>query len=130
MKSVLKLSLVVLCTFFVSFSILTDSALALGQFSQTCSNSVIQGSSLTSTCERAQGGVYKTTSIDLNPVIENVDGMLKWQPSNFIQTCRNTQLSGSSILDAECKTRDQRFVSTRIDLDNHIANIDGTLTYE
>jgi hypothetical protein len=130
MKSVLKLGLAVLFTFVMSFSILTNSALALGEFSKTCNNTVIKGSVLTSTCERAQGGVYKTTSFDLNPVIENVDGTLEWQPSNFIETCRNTKLSGPSELTAECKTRAQQFVSTRINLDDHIANIDGTLKYE
>nr|3S3Y_A Chain A, TANDEM CYANOVIRIN-N DIMER CVN2L0 [Nostoc ellipsosporum] len=101
----------------------------LGKFSQTCYNSAIQGSVLTSTCERTNGG-YNTSSIDLNSVIENVDGSLKWQPSNFIETCRNTQLAGSSELAAECKTRAQQFVSTKINLDDHIANIDGTLKYE
>ncbi|MBH8563792.1 CVNH domain-containing protein [Nostoc sp. CENA67] len=129
MKSVLKLGLAVLFTIVVSFG-LTNSALALGKFSQTCRNSSIQGSVLTSTCERAVGGVYNTSSIDLNPVIENVDGGLKWQPSNFIETCRNTKLAGSSELAAECKTRAQQFVSTSINLDDHIANIDGTLKYE
>ncbi|QSJ18402.1 CVNH domain-containing protein [Nostoc sp. UHCC 0702] len=128
MKSVLKLGLAVLFTILVSFG-LTNSALALGKFSQTCYNSTIQGSVLTSTCERANGG-SNTSSIDLNSVIENVDGGLKWQPSNFIETCRNTQLAGSSELAAECKTRAQQFVSTKINLDDHIANIDGTLKYE
>lgn len=128
MKSVLKLGLAVLFTIVVSFG-LTNSALALGQFSQTCYNSSIQGSVLTSTCERANGG-YNNSSIDLNPIIENVDGTLKWQPSNFIETCKNTKLAGSSQLAAECKTRAQQFVSTNINLDDHIANIDGTLKYE
>ncbi|MBD2593623.1 cyanovirin [Nostoc spongiaeforme FACHB-130] len=108
----------------------TNSALALGQFSLTCRNTGIQGSVLTSTCERASGGVYKTSSIDLNPVVENVDGSLKWQPSNFFETCRNTQLVSSNELSAECKTRAQQWVPTRINLDAHVANIDGTLRYE
>nr|3LHC_A Chain A, Cyanovirin-N [Nostoc ellipsosporum] len=100
----------------------------LGKFSQTCYNSAIQGSVLTSTCERTNGG-YNTSSIDLNSVIAAVDGSLKW-PSNFIEACRNTQLAGSSELAAECKTAAGQFVSTKINLDDHIANIDGTLKYE
>lgn len=75
-------------------------------------------------------GSYKDTSINLNSSIENVDGSLVWQPDNFIETCRNTTLASSSVMTAECKTRDQRFVSTAINLDEHIANIDGTLKYE
>lgn len=129
MKSVLKLALVVIATVVLSFG-LTNTAWALGSFSLTCNNTVIKGSVLTSSCERAQGGVYQTSSIDLNPIIENVDGSLTWQPSNFIETCRNTQLAGSNQLKAECKTRAQQFVSTTINLDDHIANIDGQLKYE
>ncbi|MBD2299226.1 cyanovirin [Nostoc sp. FACHB-87] len=128
MKSVLKLCIAVLFTFVVSF-MTTNSALALGQFSLTCRNTSIQGSVLTSTCERASGGVYKTSSINLNPEVENVNGSLKWQPGNFIETCRGTQLVGSR-LSAQCKTRAQQWVSTTINLDDHIANIDGTLKYE
>ncbi|MBD2493776.1 CVNH domain-containing protein [Nostoc sp. FACHB-280] len=129
MKSVLKLCIAVLFTFVVSF-MTTNSALALGQFSLTCRDTSIQGSVLTSTCERASGGVYNTSSINLNRVVENVDGSLKWQPSNFIETCRSTQVVASRLLSAQCKTRAQQWVSTTINLDDHIANIDGTLRFE
>ncbi len=130
MKSVLKLGFAILFTIVVSLGIFTHSAWALGSFSLTCYDTSIDHSVLTSTCERAEGGVYETTSIDLNPIIENVDGELTWQPGDFILTCRGTDLIGSSQLVADCKTRDQRWVSTSIDLDDHIANIDGTLEYE
>ena len=70
------------------------------------------------------------TSIDLNPVIENVDGQLEWQPANFIETCDYAQLASPSIMIAECKTRSQELVPTFVDLDEHIANIDGTLMFE
>ncbi|WP_413199084.1 CVNH domain-containing protein [Nostoc piscinale] len=129
MKSVLKLCIAVLFTFVVSF-MTTNSALALGQFSLTCRDTSIRGSVLTSTCERASGGVYTTSSINLNPEVENVNGSLKWQPGNFIETCRSTQVVGSRLLSAQCKTRAQQWVSTTINLDDHIANIDGTLKYE
>ncbi|MEM7592834.1 MAG: CVNH domain-containing protein [Cyanobacteria bacterium P01_A01_bin.83] len=104
-------------------------ALALGDFSQTCDDVSIGGSTLSADCRRRNGS-YNSTSINLNPDIENVNGSLKWQPSNFIETCRNTALAGGGTMEAECKTRDQRWVSTRINLDDHIANIDGNLKYE
>jgi len=109
---------------------LSGSALALGQFSKSCSSSVIEGSVLTSTCQTTHYPDTKTTSLDLNPFIENVDGTLKWQPGRFNSTCTSTQLSGPSTLSARCHMRDQSLHDTTIDLDDHVANINGTLTYE
>ncbi|MDY6784694.1 MAG: CVNH domain-containing protein [Cyanobacteriota bacterium] len=129
MKRFIKTSAIFLIAAVASLSLFASNAWALGNFSQSCSNSSIQGSTLSSTC-RTMNGSYKDTSINLNSSIENVDGSLVWQPDNFIETCRNTTLASSSVMTAECKTRDQRFVSTAINLDEHIANIDGTLKYE
>jgi len=100
-----------------------------GNFSQSCNNSSIQGSTLYSTCRRINGS-YNDTSINLNSVIENIDGSLKWQPSNFIGSCRYTSLTRSSIMTAQCRTRSQRYVNTSINLDDHIANINGVLKYQ
>ena len=129
MKAFLKTVACFLLAATMSFGLFSSQAWALGNFSQSCYDSVIDGSVLYSTCQRMNGS-YKPTSTDLNRVIENIDGSLKWQPANFIQTCKNTQLVSPSVMSAECKTRDQRFVGTQIDLDDHIANIDGTLKYE
>ncbi|NMG06876.1 CVNH domain-containing protein [Brasilonema sp. UFV-L1] len=125
----LKAAVAFLFALVVSFNLVTDNAWALGKFSRTCENISISGSKLSASCEKANGG-FNQTSINLNPYIENVDGKLTWQPSNFIETCRGTGLSGSNVLKAECKTRNQNFVSTSINLDDHIANIDGKLQFE
>ncbi|MDJ0737175.1 MAG: CVNH domain-containing protein [Nostocaceae cyanobacterium] len=129
MKAFLKTVTCFLFTLVILFGAFSNDALALGDFSQTCYNSQVNGSVLSAICRRINGS-YNDTSINLNPGIENVDGQLKWQPSNFIATCRNTGLTGPSVMSAECKTRAQRWVSTSINLDDHIANIDGTLMYE
>ncbi|NER50480.1 MAG: cyanovirin [Symploca sp. SIO1A3] len=113
----------------MSFGMFTSHALALGDFSQTCYNSNVSSSTLSSSCRRIDGSI-NDTSINLNPYIENVDGTLVWQPNNFIATCRNTGLTSPSIMAAECKTRSQDWNDTSIDLDDHIANINGVLTYE
>ena len=113
----------------MSLGLFSSQAWALGNFSQSCYDSFIDGSVLSSTCRRINGS-YMPTSIDLNPVIENVDGELEWQPSNFIETCDYAQLASPSIMIAECKTRSQELVPTFVDLDEHIANIDGTLMFE
>ena len=130
LMSLVKVSVALLFAFALSFGLFTNSAFALGDFSQTCYNTSISGSTLTSTCYRADGRTPNTSSIDLNEYVENVDGSFKWQPSNFFETCRGLSLEGVSIMTAECKTRDQRWNSTEIDLDDHIANMDGTLRYE
>jgi hypothetical protein len=100
-----------------------------GQFSKTCKDIRVSGSKLSASCKKVNG-TYNETSIDLNPYIENVDGKLKWQPKNFIVTCKDTAVSDGNKLKAECKTRKQEFVPTAINLDDHIANIDGNLRYE
>lgn len=126
--SLLKATLAFLFALVVSFNLVVNGALALGQFSKTCRNIDVNGSELSASCEKANGG-FDNTSINLNPFIENVDGELEWQPKNFIETCRDTSVSGS-LLRAECKTRNQNFVFTTINLDDHIANIDGNLRHE
>ncbi|MEB3282925.1 MAG: CVNH domain-containing protein [Lyngbya sp.] len=129
LTSFVKASVALLFVFALSFGLFTNSAFA-GKFSLTCYNTSISGSTLYSSCERADGYTINETSINLNSIIENVDGSLMWQPSNFFETCRGLSLDGGSIMTAECKTRDQRWNSTKINLDDHIANIDGTLRYE
>jgi len=115
---------------FMALGFFSAPASALGGFSQTCYDASISGSTLTASCEKADGYTMNTSSINLNSTIENIDGSLKWQPDNFIETCRNTKLVGGDIMDAECKTRSQRWNSTSINLDDHIANINGVLKYE
>ena len=117
-----------LFAFAVSFNALISDAWALGAFSQTCRNASISGSTLSASCEKANGG-YQDTKIDLNPNIGNVDGSLSWADKNFIQTWRNTSVSGSTLI-GECKKRDQSWTNASINLDTHIANINGSLQYE
>jgi hypothetical protein len=113
----------------LAFDLFTSNAWALGGFSKTCRDASVTGSTLSASCERANGG-YNPTSIDLNPYSGNIDGSLSWNDKNFIETCRRTGLKSGSTLTAECKKKDQNFVNTSIGLDAHIANIDGRLRYE
>ena len=124
-------SITVMCfSLFLALGFFSAPAAAIGNFSQTCSDVSISGSTLSGSCEKVDGRTMNTTSINLNPNVENIDGSLKWQPSNFIATCRNTKLVNGDKMSAECKTRDQRWVGTSVNLDDHIANINGVLTYE
>ena len=128
MKGFLKTIACFLFTVAISFGVFANNAFA-GNFSQSCYNSSVSGSVLSSTCRRINGS-YNHTSINLNRYIENVDGGLTWQYGNFSQTCDGTGLYTPSVMASECKTRAGNFVPSSIDLDQHIANIDGTLKYE
>lgn len=129
MKNILKTVVCSLVAVLFSFGLFSSQAWALGDFSKSCYNSKIDGPYLVSDCRTANGSVNYDTYINLNPYIENVDGNLKLQPSNFYETCRNLEVD-VNVLYAECKRRDQSWNYTRINLDDHIANIDGNLKYE
>ncbi|QMS88016.1 cyanovirin [Nostoc edaphicum CCNP1411] len=127
----LKICATFLCAIFLSFNLVIGNAWATGQFSQTCQDISIDGSTLTATCEQADGYTLSTTSIDLNPYIANLDGALDWDGDKFALTCDNIGLAGASRLRAECERADgQTYLGTYIDLNEHIANIDGTLKFE
>jgi hypothetical protein len=116
---------------FLAFNLLTGNAWASGQFSQTCGDINLNGSTLTATCKKADGYAPSTSSIDLNQYIENIDGTLEWNGAKFALTCNNLGLVRTSTLRAECERADQvNTLGTYINLDEHIANIDGTLRFE
>jgi hypothetical protein len=126
----LKICATFFCAIFLTFNLLIGNAWATGDFSQTCENINITGSTLTADCERANGG-YQDTSIDLDRYIGNIDGTLEWGDRRFSLTCNEVGLAGNNRLRAECERRDQRsYLGSYINLDDHIANIDGRLKFE
>lgn len=127
----LKICVTFLCALFLSLNLAIGNAWATGEFSQTCVDINVDGSTLTATCEKADGYTLSTSSIDLNSYIANLDGTLSWDGDQFALTCDNTGLAGGSRLRAECEKADGvTHLGSYIDLDDHIANIDGQLQYE
>ncbi|MBW4615361.1 MAG: CVNH domain-containing protein [Desmonostoc vinosum HA7617-LM4] len=127
----LKICIAFLCTIFLTFNLVIGNAWAVGQFSQTCENININGSILTADCEKANGRTYSATSIDLNPHIANIDGTLSWDGEQFALTCDNIGLAATNRLRAECEKADgQTYIGSYLNLDEHIANSNGTLKYE
>ncbi|MEQ9552093.1 mannose-binding lectin [Coleofasciculus sp. G2-EDA-02] len=131
----IKVALAFLCALVLTFNVVVNKALATGQFSQTCENITINGSTLSAECE-TRNGYYRTTSIKLDDYIGNLDGVLSWGDSNFSQTCQDIGLaqllsSREFLLAAQCEKVDGiTYSQSDISLDEHIANIDGTLEYE
>ncbi len=112
--------------------------MATGQFSPTCDNEKIEidGSTLSASCEKRNGDSQET-SIDLARYIGNLDGKLSWGDKDFSKTCKNINLAQllstkQLIIVAECQPAvgGDSYSPTEIELDAHIANIDGTLKYE
>ncbi|WP_332987291.1 CVNH domain-containing protein [Scytonema sp. PRP1] len=107
------------------------------QFSLTCDKDKIEinGSILSTSCKKSNGDSQQT-SIDLDKYIGNLDGKLSWSDKNFSKSCKNiapAQLLSTRqlVLVAECKTAaGDTYYPSEIELDSHIVNIDGTLSYE
>lgn len=133
----LKVTLAFVLAFAVSLNFVVDKAMATGQFSLTCDkdNIAIDGSTLSANCQKSNGG-REETSLNLDQYIANHNGTLAWGDSDFSKTCKNiglAQLLGSKqlILVADCKTAaENAYTPTEIELDAHIANVNGTLKYE
>jgi hypothetical protein len=127
----LKICVTFLCALLLSFNMAIANAWATGEFSQTCNNISLEGSTLTASCEKADGYTLSATSIDLNPYIANLDGTLSWDGDKFALTCDNIGLAGKNRLRAECERADgETYLGSYINLDEHIANIDGQLKFE
>jgi hypothetical protein len=114
--------------------LLTGSALAQGDFTQTCRRiDLRRGSFLDAVCQSVSGRPSRT-GIDLNEYITNDNGNLRWQRNgNFILSSRNCEVSrfrGDTILRCDTQRRNGSWASSSLNLDERIANINGTLRYQ
>ena len=113
----------------LSIASFSNIAFAAGDFSGSCTNATVSGSTLSATCKKMDGS-SSDTQINLNDHIVNTDGALDWaENGKFMGSCSNTNLDGST-LKASCKKMDQSTNNTSINLDAHIANMDGVLTFQ
>lgn len=129
MKSILKAVACSLFAVLISFGVLSNHAWA-GNFSQTCYDTYVEGDRLFSNCEKADGYTIEHSSINLDDYIGNIDVSLEWGDHNFGQTCNRIDMVSGNILAANCRRRDQSVASTGIDLDEHISNLNGRLSFE
>ena len=133
----LKIVIVSLLFFTASFNFGVDQAMATGQFSLSCdpNSIVINGSILSTACKKSDGDLQQS-SIDLDQYIGNSGGILTWGDKDFSKSCKNiapAQLLSSKklVLVGECETATRdTYNSSEIELDTHLANINGLLKYE
>ncbi|EUC53629.1 peptidase S8 family protein [Rhizoctonia solani AG-3 Rhs1AP] len=67
-----------------------------------------------------------SSHIDLNECLGNLDGSFNWRERNFSLTCEDLYLDGS-ILSGRLQRWDGSWRDAYIDLDEGIANVDGSL---
>ncbi len=84
---------------------------------------------LTADCKTVDGQ-WKTSSLNLNDCIENVNGELVFRAyGNFGHSCRDTTLDGSTLC-CQAQTICGDWTDSRINLDEAIENIDGNLQFQ
>ncbi len=102
-----------------------------GNFVASCNGISISGSTLSANCKDKNGNSHFTT-LDLNPHLANIDGVL--QPgSNYIGSCTSqggSQGGSSFTIFAACKQKNGNVVSTSFNVNNNVANINGQLEWQ
>jgi hypothetical protein len=86
------------------------------------------GQTLRATCQNAVGN-WGPSQIDLDAFIGNIDGNFQWGSSGYSQSAQSPHLSGDHTLVAELRKEDGSLVSPELDLNRHIANSNGVLTF-
>ncbi len=122
-----------------------------GSWSQSCRNAQLRGDQLYAQC-RGRDGNWHNTRIDIDRcgrggTLANNNGELVCErmgqgagnlpPGSWNQSCRNARMEGrdGDTLRAECRTRDGRWIQTRLDTDRcgrsrAVANNNGQLVCE
>jgi len=113
--------------------LLLNSAWARGEFTKSCWDIDLLGTSLFADCRERDGGVANA-GISLNNRIANDDGQLHWRNNGgyggSTQNCEVEQDSGKTFLHCDTRKSDGTWTSSSLNLDDHIANIDGSLRYQ
>ena len=107
-----------------SQSVSSDSS---GNYSASCSNTSLSGSTLSSSCYNVSGQA-EATSLDLDTCITNNDGIAAFQTNGgYAGSCNGCTLSGSTM---SCQCYDFYGVPrpTSINVNNHVSNCNGKLT--
>jgi hypothetical protein len=108
-----------------------NSAFAAGNFTKTCSDIRIDNGVLMADC-RAVNGEIAEVSYNLNSRVSNEDGTLRWEGGRFSETsqCKLDHYPDTTILQCDTRKRDGSWTSDYLNLDERIANINGSLRYQ
>ncbi|MBE9145044.1 CVNH domain-containing protein [Planktothrix mougeotii] len=131
----------------LGFNVWGGQAWAIGEFSNTCTDITVSSGTdmaslgkaiLSANCEKMNGS-YQQTTLELNPYLENNrQGILSWKEAKKLGqqgliNCYDLTVSDQGVLEGICfnlSSKTSSDVETSINLNEHIANIDGSLKYE
>ncbi|CAF1421635.1 unnamed protein product [Adineta ricciae] len=89
---------------------------------------IITDNILRAQCQKTDG-TWNNSEVDLNTCLSNENGQIIWKLNGqFADSCSQIKnIDQSSILTCEVQRGDGQWVTTQIDLREHIGNNDGTL---
>ena len=108
------------------------SAEGSGGFTASCSSIGSIGTLVLASCTKQDGSQVRA-QIELNPFIGNADGALVFsfpQFGGFGSSCRDIAVSEQGVLQATCSNAANNAARfTRLNLNEHITNINGELGF-
>ncbi|QRV93562.1 cyanovirin-N [Ceratobasidium sp. AG-Ba] len=87
------------------------------------------GKTLSADCEVA-GGSFLPSRLDLDTCLGNIDGHFRWGGKQFSQSARNVKLQAAELKGDLHSADGKEWKHATVNLDLHIANIDGQLVYK
>jgi len=103
-------------------------------YTDSCTNSrLVMGTWLSADCKMRNGGTHYGAMLNLNDVIANDDGFLKWRRGgNFAATCNHIYIIAPDIgrLGAFCRPKRGGARPAFVNLGARIDNMDGELRYQ
>ncbi|KAH7170005.1 Cyanovirin-N [Dactylonectria macrodidyma] len=100
-------------------------------FSQSSRNVRIEDSLLYAECLKEDNRTWVSSEINLDSYIGNINGSFEWGKQAFSLSARDIHLDGSSVLAASLANEVGTYGPDQtVNLDDHIANINGTLEYQ
>uniref|UniRef100_A0A1Y1KRI8 Cyanovirin-N domain-containing protein n=1 Tax=Photinus pyralis TaxID=7054 RepID=A0A1Y1KRI8_PHOPY len=99
-------------------------------FSRSSKNIELKSGHILAAECRDREGNWHYSRLDLDQYIGNDDGHFVWYDKDFSLTAINSSVN-ANILSADLKKNDTSYRDNqRLDLDDHIVNEDGRLTFE
>jgi hypothetical protein len=95
-------------------------------FSETVEHVTIHKGVLAGECKKADHKSSIQSSISLNDFIGNVDGLLTWGGRGFSHSAESVQIV-KGVLSAKLKNNAGKVIESKLDLNQHIQNVDGIL---
>ncbi|KAH7162085.1 Cyanovirin-N [Dactylonectria estremocensis] len=100
-------------------------------FSQSSRNIRIEDSLLYADCLKEDNRTWVPAEINLDSVIGNINGSFQWGKQAFSQSARDIHLEENSTLAASLANEVGTYGPDQtVNLDDHIANINGHLEYQ